>query len=374
MRSSESIMKKKIALLLVLALFSLFLACDIKRDPRIFSPDCPEQSGFSREQEKEAEEKESPEKAEAPIEEETALEEREAVLPTEELGEQQFQYFSPYGGTARIPDYLGDELHQDFCILVDALYAGEESANLQFCRSQADFEKIENCVKLLFLPKDLLRDKDFLTVTPFDFAEDGGEVRIYYCWQDESLTAEELPCRSKEDYLREIENFRTTVEEILQDCGAGEAAPEELAKALFDWESSTLYYGIDRNDSPFTALQNHRAYCSIYAGLYQFLCEEAGIPCLTCSGVTGAVGVRWGDHEWNIICLNGDFYHVDCTYQGADHYADGYFFGMSDTICSRLDHGEISDFSGTDLLGQALPPCEDCRLDARYRPQLLEEE
>lgn len=367
-------MKKQILLLLALASFPFFLACEVKRDPRVFSPDCQEQSGHPLEQQEEAEDPERAEETEDPVWEEPASEEAEPVMPAEELGKTRFRFFSPYGRTERIPGYLGEDLYRDFCVLVDALYAGEESAELRSCRSSEDFEKIENCVKLVFLPKDFLRDKDFLTVTPFNFAEESGEVRICYCWQDDSLTEEELPCKSKEDYLREIENFRAAVEGILIDCGAENASPEELAKALFDWESSTLYYEIDRNDSPFTALQNHRAYCSIYAGLYQFLCEEAGIPCLTCSGVTGDVGVRWGDHEWNIICLKGEFYHVDCTYQGYDHYADGYFFGMSDAICSRLGHGEISDFSGTDLLGQALPVCEDCRLDARYRPQLLEEE
>lgn len=274
--------------------------------------------------------------------------------------------FTRYGKSSRIPDYLGEPLYRDYCVLMDALFRGETSAALTHCRSEEGFAKLKACISLMFLPKDLLRDPGFLSVSPFAFDADTGTVRIFYCWEDNTVPPEELPCSSLADYLSKISEFETTVTGILLDCGAGSGDAEETAIALFDWVSSSLTYEIDRTDSAYTALFNHRGYCSIYASLYQFLCEEAGIPCLR---VSGAASGGWNDHEWDLVQLDGNWYHVDCTYQGADHYAPGYYFGMTDSTSEALGHGSTDSFALSDELSNGLPRpvCTDDRFDLLYR-------
>jgi len=249
--------------------------------------------------------------------------------------------FSRYGRSGRIQAYLGVALYADYCTLLDALYAGAQEVTLKECSSAEDFQMLSGAVRLMFLPKDLLRDPDFLTVTPFSFDEKTRTVEIFYCWQDETLTPEELRCAGLEDYAEQLRSFQAAVEAILIECVTDTASPVENAEALFTWVSDNIRYEINRTYTPFTAIQSNLGYCSIYAEVYQFLAEEAGIECRR---VSGATSMNWGDHEWNQINLGGTWYHVDTTFQAADNYAPDYFFAMTDEVCSERGHGEITAF------------------------------
>lgn len=301
------------------------------------------------------EEEERPEQTAAG--EDPAAESREGVL------------FAPCGRSGRVPEYLGEELYEDYCRLIEALYAGDSRVTLSHCRGENDLRRLENCVRTYYLPIDLLRDPLFLGPTPFSFSPDTGSLEIFYCWEDGSLEEGERPCSGPEEYRERIAAFRKRVEGIL--AVLPEAGEEERALALFDLLAEGMTYEIDRNDTPFTALEDHRGYCSVFAALFQFLAEEAGIPCLRCSGATE---FGWRDHEWNLIRLQGNWYHADATYQNSDHYAEGYFFGMSDESCAALGHGDSADFVLSDPLseGERPPECADGSLDRIFRPWMTE--
>ena len=252
---------------------------------------------------------------------------------------------------------------------MDCLYECGEEAKLAYCSSADDFAVISSCARLMFIPKDLLRDPSFLTVTPFDFDPLSRVVRINYCWDDMTLEPEVTPCSGREEYLEKIYEFKAVIEGILDECVSDPEAVEENALSLFNWTADNLYYEINRNDSAYTAFLNHRAYCSIYAEVYQFLAEEAGIECMRVSGATQAA---WGDHEWDLIRINGNWYHADATAQGSDNYAEGYYFGMTDAMCVKLGYGSIDDFALSDELGHGSerPECNDTTYDLRYRSWL----
>ena len=232
-----------------------------------------------------------------------------------------------------------------------------------------EFARLSACVKLDFIPRDLLRDPSFLTVTPLEFDPDTGVVSICYCWEDKTLSEYELPCRNREEYLELITGFSLTIQGILDECVTDLKDEEANALALFNWTADNLYYEINRNDSAYTAFLNHRAYCSIYACVYQYLCEQVGI---TCMRVSGATQMGWGDHEWDMIRLNGQWYHADATAQGSDNYAPGYFFGMTDSTCAKLGYGSVDDFQLSDELNRDMdrPLCVDGRYDELCRPWL----
>ena len=58
------------------------------------------------------------------------------------------------------------------------------------------------------------------------------------------------------------------------------------------------------------------ACCSGMAAAYLFLCTKAGIECRYISGRAG----DWlsGGHAWNIVKINGQWYHVDVTFDSSD--------------------------------------------------------
>lgn len=56
------------------------------------------------------------------------------------------------------------------------------------------------------------------------------------------------------------------------------------------------------------ALVQKKAVCAGYAVAYQYLLQQVGIEAITISGTAG------GPHAWNIIKMEGDYYHVDATW------------------------------------------------------------
>lgn len=66
--------------------------------------------------------------------------------------------------------------------------------------------------------------------------------------------------------------------------------------------------------SAYDALANGKTVCSGYALLFQRFMERLHIPCRYYSGTIG--GGR--PHAWNIVYLDGLWYHIDCTWADQD--------------------------------------------------------
>ena len=59
-----------------------------------------------------------------------------------------------------------------------------------------------------------------------------------------------------------------------------------------------------------SALLNHRSVCAGYAKAFQYILHRMG---MFCTYVTGST-VSGGDHGWNIVRIDGNYYHVDVTW------------------------------------------------------------
>lgn len=65
--------------------------------------------------------------------------------------------------------------------------------------------------------------------------------------------------------------------------------------------------------SAYGAAIKKNAVCQGYTLLFYRICNQAGIKCRIVSGIaTGADGNL--PHAWNIVCVNGKWYHIDSTY------------------------------------------------------------
>ena len=86
---------------------------------------------------------------------------------------------------------------------------------------------------------------------------------------------------------------------------------------------STLYY-----DFGVGALANRKAVCAGYAQCYQFLLSQVGID-----SVYIAANTKKEPHAWNLVKLDGHWFHVDCTWDrglGVNPNVKHTYFMLSD--------------------------------------------
>lgn len=121
---------------------------------------------------------------------------------------------------------------------------------------------------------------------------------------------------------------------IVQECkNAGVAGEYNIALWLHDW----LIYNANYDDTytnfgPEGVLLYGRGVCSSYSAAYQLLLDEFGIECKI-------VESPEMNHAWNMVKIDGQWCHVDCTFDdpiGGDG-ENRQYFGLTDTLIKR-DH------------------------------------
>ena len=120
---------------------------------------------------------------------------------------------------------------------------------------------------------------------------------------------------------------------------------------VHDYIVNNVRYVLDRNsDSPaYDALFNGSASCSGYTEVFQTLMDMAGISCIPVTGQAGG-----DNHIWNMVCLDGQWYHVDTTWDdpvGGDGTVRHNYFNITDDDI-LLDHTIESEHpaaTGSDL-------------------------
>jgi len=81
--------------------------------------------------------------------------------------------------------------------------------------------------------------------------------------------------------------------------------------------------GNEYNQSAYSALVDCSSVCAGYTRAFQYILMECGIPCYYCAGYCE------GDHAWNIVMLDGEYYNVDLTWDdSSSSYA---FFNRTDS-------------------------------------------
>jgi len=122
------------------------------------------------------------------------------------------------------------------------------------------------------------------------------------------------------------------VSKIINSCISAGMSDFEKALALHDWlilhadyDTDYCFYGAEG------VLIYGKGVCQSYADAYAMLLEKVGIAVKTV--VSTAM-----DHAWNLVRLDGEWYHVDCTWDdpiGGREYHE--YFGLSDELMKE-DH------------------------------------
>lgn len=91
---------------------------------------------------------------------------------------------------------------------------------------------------------------------------------------------------------------------------------EQKVRAIHDYIIKTVRYEISDNYDIYTAkgaLINKVAVCQGYALGFKALCDEAGIKCEMVYG-TGTSAGQSISHAWNVVCVDGQWYQIDTTW------------------------------------------------------------
>ena len=83
-------------------------------------------------------------------------------------------------------------------------------------------------------------------------------------------------------------------------------------KSVYEYLIDTVVYNAQAPDNQCmqSALLNHQSVCAGYAKAFQYICHRMGY---FCTYVTGSIR-SGGDHAWNIVRIDGNYYHVDVTW------------------------------------------------------------
>ncbi len=146
-----------------------------------------------------------------------------------------------------------------------------------------------------------------------------------YFWQIEVTDSEGqsllFQTRQYETYTEEDEtDVMTTagkVNSIVSTLITADMSDYSRAKVLHDWliynaNYDTTYTYYDASG----VLLHGRGVCESYGRAYMMLCTAAGLECMYVSGFAGdgPDPDTWGSHGWNLVKLNGSWYHIDCTW------------------------------------------------------------
>ncbi len=136
----------------------------------------------------------------------------------------------------------------------------------------------------------------------------------------------------------------------------------EKEKFIHDYLAENVkYYSGDHNNSHNTnsiygiygALIDGVAVCEGYSKAFQYLCYQAGIPCLFVTGDSVVPNSETNEtvaHSWNIVKLDGKYYNVDSTWDDQSSFLFYTYFNVTDEQLQR-DHSLSED-------NYPLPKCD----------------
>lgn len=155
------------------------------------------------------------------------------------------------------------------------------------------------------------------------------------------------------DYLMTPEERDAAAQKIKQKIASAQQMVSGLAvfereKVLHDFVLKNCTYdneAVDQSDqhpNAFTvygALIEGRAVCEGYARSVQLLLNYFGIECSLVSGQSAG-----GGHMWNLVRINGSWYHLDPTWNDTDNSIVYSYFNLSDAGI-KLTHTIDADYT-----------------------------
>lgn len=183
-----------------------------------------------------------------------------------------------------------------------------------YTRVVQSVEKMESTIDLSDLPKSLTKAECskvwnyYLLDYPHHFWVNGGcSIRTI---NNEVVSIDVTYLMNKSDRDAAKVEFDAVVNEILSKV-SGSWSEYERELAVHDALCERLTYKrvSDKSFTAYGALVEKTAVCEGYAESFQYLMYQCGIQCLAALGEAGG-----GPHKWNVIRIDGQYYHIDVTW------------------------------------------------------------
>jgi transglutaminase-like putative cysteine protease len=163
-------------------------------------------------------------------------------------------------------------------------------------------------------------------------------------WQGDSRV--KLTLRYRES-LQETAEVDRQIKEVLGRIVTPDMNAHQKVKAIHDWIVLRLAYdsGLERYTA-YEALKTGKAVCQGYSLLAYRMLSMAGIPARIVEGK-----VESGDHAWNLVQLDGAWYHIDATWDDPVPDASGkvrydYYLLTDDEM--KRDHSWTRSYPAAD--------------------------
>ena len=252
--------------------------------------------------------------------------------------------FQPHVMSAEYKDKYGEEIEQifyDFCV---AALAGEESFPCPDAISYyAVFDIARSCLPVA----------SAYTVIEENQPQNG-IGKITYA----------VPV---EEYKERVQEFKDRISWWITGCLKEGDVPFERVVSLYTALTNNLCYDYEALESsidlsPYRALMEDRAICQEIAGAYVYLLLQTDVNACLCGALSRDMS---NAHEWVMVVLDGQYYHMDPTFE-LDTFVGLRYFGMTDEKRQQEGDYPISYFNVAEVNG--LDQSEYAAVDQRFAP------
>lgn len=167
-----------------------------------------------------------------------------------------------------------------------------------------------------------------------DIYDDTAVVEAYKNNDDSGLSDEDK-------YV--LKTASDVIDEVIKDG----MSDYEKELAIYNWQFAYVNYDEshfspipvedDDNYTPYGVFRTHEAICVGNATTFKLFMDMLGIDCKIIHST------EEGEHAWNLVCLDGDWYHVDLTFDGGSEEPDYAYFNVPDSF--KIDGGYPWDTS-----------------------------
>ena len=127
----------------------------------------------------------------------------------------------------------------------------------------------------------------------------------------------------------------------------------EKVRGVYEYVIETVDYSGDAGEQDIVpALLRGSGVCAAYARAVQALLLRLDVPCRYVTGTA-----RGESHAWNLVCIEGSWYHVDATWGDPSYSGEAAEFGVSYAYLCLTDEQILRTRTVED--GQELPACTD---------------
>ncbi|MGN0666076.1 MAG: transglutaminase domain-containing protein [Huintestinicola sp.] len=153
------------------------------------------------------------------------------------------------------------------------------------------------------------------------------------------------------DKVKEMQEKLAEAEKQVLSGISSSMSDYEKVKYLHDYIIRSCAYN-ESNDmnTVYGTLVGKEALCQGYAHTFSYLCSKIGLESVTVLGVANE------EHMWNLVKMDGDWYHIDLTWDDPDRasFPDSVrydYFGLTDTRIKQLRTVHASEFPMPEATG-----------------------